>query len=263
MLDVAHNQHRERRYHASFVIALLAHAAAIGGTGLLLPRVSRATITLQDVAVAMYTALPDPGQLPASPPPPLGSAMSTPEATPTPQRKVVRPAAPKPAEREPVMPVHTAVATPAPEPSAEAPAGEPASEPPSEPPSNAGGVSGGEPGGTAGGTLGGTLGGTAKGIGGGATVLPFGPGMTRPQQIAGAAPSYGREALAARVEGKVLVRCVLTLTGEVKDCQVLKGVPMLTERVLASLQSSRFTPVTYRGQPQAIQYLFTFNFKLP
>lgn len=38
---------------------------------------------------------------------------------------------------------------------------------------------------------------------------------------------------------------------------------MLTEVVLESLRGSRFTPVSYRGRPQAIQYLFTFNFKLP
>ena len=86
---------------------------------------------------------------------------------------------------------------------------------------------------------------------------------TRPQQISGTAPSYSREALAARVEGKVLVRCVIQTSGEVKDCQVLKGVPMLTDVVLASLRTSRFSPVIYRGLPQAIQYLFTFNFKLP
>jgi protein TonB len=119
-----------------------------------------------------------------------------------------------------------------------------------------GGVAGGVQGGVVGGTVGGTLGGT------GTTVLPFGPGMTRPQQISGVPPTYSREARAARVEGKVLVRCVITVTGEVRNCQVIKGVPMLTELVLASLQSSRFTPVHYRGVPQAIQYLFTFNFKL-
>jgi protein TonB len=86
--------------------------------------------------------------------------------------------------------------------------------------------------------------------------------MTRPQQIGGAPPTYTREARAARVEGKVLVRCVITVAGAVTNCQVIKGVPMLTEVVLASLSTSRFTPVHYRGIPQAIQYLFTFNFKL-
>ena len=84
-----------------------------------------------------------------------------------------------------------------------------------------------------------------------------------PVEVAGAPPTYRREALAARVEGKVLVKCVLSVAGEVDDCVVIKGVPMLTEVVLASLRTSRFTPVHYRGKPQAIQYLFTFNFKLP
>jgi hypothetical protein len=50
---------------------------------------------------------------------------------------------------------------------------------------------------------------------------------------------------------------------EVKDCLVLEGVPPLTNLVLDALRTSRFTPVHYRGEPRAIQYLFTFNFELP
>jgi TonB family protein len=65
------------------------------------------------------------------------------------------------------------------------------------------------------------------------------------------------------VEGKVLVRCVITSTGDVQACQVIKSVPMLSELVLAALRTSRFEPAHYQGRAQAIQYLFTFNFKLP
>ena len=96
-----------------------------------------------------------------------------------------------------------------------------------------------------------------------AVVLPFGQGMTRPAQIAGRAPEYNREALAARAAGKVLIRCVITVAGTVKDCTVIKGVPMLDQIVLESLRDSRYTPVMYQGRPTAVQYLFTFNFKLP
>jgi periplasmic protein TonB len=87
--------------------------------------------------------------------------------------------------------------------------------------------------------------------------------MTRPTQVAGSPPSYSREAIAARVEGKVMVRCIITTEGAVKDCKVIKGVPFLDAIAVDALSHSRFTPVMYRGAPAAVQYLFTFNFKLP
>jgi periplasmic protein TonB len=250
---VLSRQQREQRYGAGFVIALITYAAAIGAAVLFLPRGKDASKTQDEVNVTLYTALAEPAP---PPPPPPGPASSNPEPRP---KKVVKPIekpieTPKPVEP---TPVDKTVAEPTPEPADPAPATDTA------PPSGGGGVVGGVAGGVLGGVVGGTVGGTVGAHGTGTQVLPFGPGMTRPQQIAGAPPTYSREALAARVEGKVLVRCVITVTGEVTNCQVIKGLPMLTEVVLASLGSSRFTPVHYRGVPQAIQYLFTFNFKLP
>jgi periplasmic protein TonB len=251
MFDAVLSKHqREQSYGAGFVIALLTYAAAIGVAVWMVPRVQDAAKTQDDVAVTLYTAL----EPPPPPPPPPGPATSNPEPRP---KKVVKPIE-KPIEQPKIepTPVDKALAEPTPEPVEPAPSTDQASEPPSGGGGVVGGVVGGVQGGVVGGTVGGTLGGT------GTQVLPFGPGMTRPQQIAGTPPTYTREARAARVEGKVLVRCVITVAGEVTNCQVIKGVPMLTEVVLASLSTSRFTPVHYRGVPQAIQYLFTFNFKL-
>jgi protein TonB len=117
------------------------------------------------------------------------------------------------------------------------------------------------PGGVAGGQLGGVVGGVVGGVK--IAALPFGLGMTRPQQIEGSPPQYTREAMAARVEGKVLVRCVITTLGSITDCKIIKGVPMLDQISLDALRTSRFTPVTYQGHAESVQYLFTFNFKLP
>jgi len=124
-----------------------------------------------------------------------------------------------------------------------------------------GGVTGGVAGGAAGGVVGGVPGGGASG--GDSVALPFGLGMTRPVQLSGSAPTYTREAIAARVEGKVIVRCVISARGVVQDCRVIKGVPMLDKLSVSALLASRFTPVTYQGRAEAVQYLFTFNFKLP
>lgn len=252
---VLSKQQREQRYGTGVVLALLTYAAAIGAAVWIVPKTSGPKLSEPDVAVTLYTAL----EPPPPPPPPPGPATSNPE--PPKQRPKPVKVEPK-VEPKPVVepsPVDEVVPEPTPEPASDP---EPSTDTAAEPPSGGGGVIGGVVGGVQGGVVGGVVGGTLGSTGTGTTVLPFGPGMTRPQQISGSPPTYSREARAARVEGKVLVRCVITTTGEVRNCQVIKGVPMLTELVLASLQSSRFTPVHYRGVPQAIQYLFTFNFKL-
>ena len=257
---VLREQERELRYGAGLALALLVHAAAFGIAAAFLPGPGRAERLQSQLPITLENVGLEPP--PAPPPPPPGPAAR--ESAPT--RAVVRPT-PKPVETKPVetRPVEKSV-EPEPRPvESAAPETPPESvpQPPVAEASGGGGVAGGVSGGVQGGVVGGRVGGVLGGTGNGAQVLPFGPGMTRPQQIAGSTPTYSREALAARVEGKVLVRCVIQTTGEVKDCQVLKGVPMLTDVVLASLRTSRFTPVVYRGLPQAIQYLFTFNFKLP
>ena len=78
-----------------------------------------------------------------------------------------------------------------------------------------GGVEGGVPGGVIGGVVGGVVGGVLGGqVGGtGTDVLPFGAGMTRPEKMSGPAPQYTREALEARVQGLMIVKCVITTEG--------------------------------------------------
>jgi eukaryotic-like serine/threonine-protein kinase len=92
-------------------------------------------------------------------------------------------------------------------------------------------------------------------------LVPFGEGMTRPVLIERAKPvSYTSQALLARVEGTMIVRCIITAEGHVEKCVVLKTLPFLEQAVLESLYSSRYSPVTYQGKPVAVGY--TFSVKL-
>jgi len=85
--------------------------------------------------------------------------------------------------------------------------------------------------------------------------------MTRPVLIERAKPvSYTSQALLARVEGTMIVRCIITAEGHVEKCVVLKTLPFLEQAVLESLYSSRYSPVTYQGKPVAVGY--TFSVKL-
>lgn len=94
-------------------------------------------------------------------------------------------------------------------------------------------------------------------------IIPFGPGMTPPRQLHGPSPAYTAQALASRVQGKTLIRCVIEAAGSVRDCRVIKPLPILDEATCHALLASRFAPATFRGRAVSVSYLFTFDFKLP
>ncbi|WP_394842579.1 energy transducer TonB [Pendulispora brunnea] len=92
------------------------------------------------------------------------------------------------------------------------------------------------------------------------TVIPFGPGMAKPTMLAGTEqPTLPREALVAKVEGLILVKCTLTKEGTVEDCKFIKSLPYTEEAILANLKARKYTPVMFQGQPQAVTYTFTFR----
>ena len=146
---------------------------------------------------------------------------------------------------------------------------EPVEEPPApeEPTEEAveGGVEGGVAGGVVGGVVGGVLGGVLGGqVGGtGTDVLPFGAGMTRPEKIGGPSPQYTREALEARVQGLMIVKCVITTEGKVEKCRIIKPLPHMEQSVLDALYAQRYKPVTFQGRPVQVDYTFNIKLSLP
>lgn len=98
----------------------------------------------------------------------------------------------------------------------------------------------------------------------GEEVVPFVSGnMTPPQLQSGASLQYTREALAAGVEGLLIARCVITRDGDVEDCRIIKGQPHMNEAVLSSLETRRYTPVTYQGRPISVIYNFHIKLDMP
>jgi serine/threonine-protein kinase len=90
--------------------------------------------------------------------------------------------------------------------------------------------------------------------------LPYGEGMSRLERLEGKEIAYTREALAARVQGNMLVKCTITREGRVENCRVLKPVPHMEQAVVETLQSYVYKPILYKGQPVAVDYVF--NLKL-
>ena len=96
-------------------------------------------------------------------------------------------------------------------------------------------------------------------------VLPFGEGMTRPdapvEPQRQAVPDYTREALEARVQGLMIVKCVITTEGSDPELPIIKPLPHMEQAVLdcaATLEATRRSPS--RASRQQVGYVF--NFKL-
>jgi serine/threonine-protein kinase len=93
--------------------------------------------------------------------------------------------------------------------------------------------------------------------------LPYGEGMSRPEQLEGKEIAYTREALAAKVQGTMLVKCTITRQGRVENCRILKPVPHMEQTVVEALQSRVYKPILYKGQPVAVDYVFSVKLQLP
>lgn len=86
--------------------------------------------------------------------------------------------------------------------------------------------------------------------------------MTRPRLVSGKQPDYTPEARAAGVEGKVIARCTILTTGKLRDCRLIKSLPMLDASILEALATQVYTPVMVDGQPTEVAYTLVFKFKI-
>jgi serine/threonine-protein kinase len=93
--------------------------------------------------------------------------------------------------------------------------------------------------------------------------LPFMEGMNRPEQLEGKDIVYTREALAAQVQGLMLVKCTITKTGRVENCRAIKSLPHMEQAVLEALRSRVYKPMVYQGRTVAVDYVFNIRLVPP
>ena len=209
--------------------ALLSIAVHVALVALALYVSSRPKLLEKKERIVTFLAPPPP---PPPPPPAGGSAKPKVE-----HKTIVKP-------KDTVVPTKRSVETPP-----ETPKPEPA------------GVEGGVVGGVAGGVVGGVVGGIVGGQLGstGATVIPFGAGMEKPQILVKTPPTYTREAAAMQVSGVALVKCIINLDGSLTDCRIMKGLPYMDKQILESLRSWKYTPVMYQGHPQRVEMIIPYR----
>ncbi|HZI05633.1 MAG TPA: energy transducer TonB, partial [Archangium sp.] len=93
--------------------------------------------------------------------------------------------------------------------------------------------------------------------------VPFQEGMPRPVEVEGKDIVYTREAMAARVEGTMVVKCTITQKGQVENCRVIKGLPHMNEAVVQSLHSRIYKPILLQGKAVAVDYVFNIRVVAP
>lgn len=105
--------------------------------------------------------------------------------------------------------------------------------------------------------------GTGGGTGGG--VYQPGNGVTLPRILREVKPAYTSDAMRAKVQGTVLLQCVVRPDGSVSDIQILRSLDSvfgLDQEAIKAARQWRFAPGTRMGQPVPVQITIELTFTL-
>jgi TonB family protein len=106
--------------------------------------------------------------------------------------------------------------------------------------------------------------GEEQGLGG--DVYRPGSGVEPPVDIFKARPEYTPQAVLARVQGAVLLDCVVLATGTVGECDIVRSLDSnafgLDDKALEAARKFVFRPGTRQGEPVAVQVHIELTFNL-
>ena len=80
--------------------------------------------------------------------------------------------------------------------------------------------------------------------------------------ISSPSPVYPLPARAARIEGTVRLRAIVSRSGTIKDLQVLSGSPWLVNAALNAVQRWRYQPTLLNGEPVEVDTIVEIKFSL-
>lgn len=129
------------------------------------------------------------------------------------------------------------------------------------------GFEGGVPGGVAGGVPGGVVGGIVAGLPEPpppprVEPLRVGGAIKEPRKIKDVPPVYPALAAQGRIEGVVVLECLLDTRGRVQQVKVLRGVPLLEDAAVEAVRQWAYTPTLVGGEPVEVIMTVTVNFRL-
>jgi protein TonB len=130
------------------------------------------------------------------------------------------------------------------------------------------GVDGGVPGGVEGGVPGGVVGGIIGGLPEAPPPPPalepvrVGGRVHEPRKLKAVPPVYPEAARDARLEGVVVLECLIDPQGRVSEVKVLRGVPLLEEAAVEAVRQWIYTPTLMDGVPVPVLMTVTVRFDL-
>jgi TonB family protein len=95
---------------------------------------------------------------------------------------------------------------------------------------------------------------------GGANVVA--PGVMQGNLISQVRPVYPLDAKAARIQGVVTLRAVVSKQGDVKSLVVVSGPPELTTSALDAVKQWKYKPYLLNGQPTEVETTINVNYSL-
>ena len=93
-------------------------------------------------------------------------------------------------------------------------------------------------------------------------ILNVSAGVTAGLLLAPIHPEYPSIVKAARQEGTVIVRAIISRTGQIERAQVVSGPAMLQSAALAAVEQARYRPYLLNGQPTEVDTTVTIVFRL-
>jgi protein TonB len=221
------------KFGSGAVIAVLVHVGVLAFAAWASARV--ASVAKEEVAVTFVKPPPPP------PPPPPAPKESRPK--------------PKPQPNKPVTVLQQAIVAPT-----VIPEEKPEEKEPTESHAVGEGVEGGDVGGVPGGIVGGVV--DAADV---QKPMEFDAGkMEKPKPLSTPEPPYSEKAIERGIEGRIVLKCIVTTEGRVRECQAVKTLPFHDIRaIIETVERWRLTPATLGGRPIDVTYLLTIVMKLP
>lgn len=92
--------------------------------------------------------------------------------------------------------------------------------------------------------------------------LRVGGTIRPPLKIRDAQPAYPPLAIAARIEGIVIIDATIGVDGQVLNVRLLRSVPFLDQAALDAVRQWQFTPTLLNGVPVPVLMTVTVRFTL-
>jgi periplasmic protein TonB len=93
-------------------------------------------------------------------------------------------------------------------------------------------------------------------------VVRVGGVIHEPKKVKDVAPVYPKIAMTARVQGVVILECVVSPHGRVENVKVLRSIPSLDDAAVDAVKQWVYTPTLLGGVPVGVVMTVTVNFVL-